>query len=70
MDEGLLPMGRARVHLSADPQSAIEVGRRRSREPVVLRVDAQRAYQGGVPFWQASHMVWLSGRIPPDYLSR
>ncbi len=35
---GLLPMGRQYVHLSVDAATAAEVGRRKSPQPVILRV--------------------------------
>jgi putative RNA 2'-phosphotransferase len=39
--EGLRPMGRQQVHLSAAVADAIEVGKRHADEPVVLAVDAE-----------------------------
>lgn len=67
-DEGLRPMGRQYVHLSADVASAEQVGRRRAASPVVLVVDAARAHASGVRFRQGNEAVWLADEVPPDYL--
>ena len=67
--EGLEPMGRLQVHLSADRATARAVGARRGR-PVVLVVDAARLAAKGVPFRRAENGVWLVDRVPPAYLRR
>ncbi len=66
--EGLRPMGRRHVHLSADVAAAEQVGRRRGR-PVVLAVDAAGMDAEGRPFWRADNGVWLTGAVPPAFLS-
>lgn len=68
--EGLLPMGRQYVHLSADPVSAQAVGRRRDQQPVILKIDAQRAAHDGLKFYYANDQVWLTDQVPPKYLRR
>lgn len=67
-EEGLLPMGRQLVHLSADVQTAVQVGRRHGGDVVVFRVDAARAAGNGVSFFRGNGSTWLANRIPPDYL--
>ncbi|GAB3282291.1 RNA 2'-phosphotransferase [Kineosporia babensis] len=66
--QGLLPMGRRFVHLSADVTTARTVGARRG-DPVVLQVDAAAAHQGGHPFYRAANGVWLTDHVPPALLS-
>lgn len=66
--EGLRPMSRRHVHLSADVDGAEQVGRRRGR-PVILAVDAARLHADGRPFWRADNGVWLTGPVPPGFLS-
>ncbi len=68
--EGLRPMGRQYVHLSVDRSTAEEVGRRKAREPAILRVDAGGAHSDGVTFYAGNEKVWLSDRVPPRYLTR
>ena len=66
--EGLLPMGRAHVHLSADVATAEAVGRRHG--PVaVLTVDSGRMHADGHRFLRSVNGVWLCGPVPPGYLS-
>lgn len=66
--EGLRPMRRQYVHLSADPETAARVGARHAPEPVVLTVRAAEAAAAGIPFYQAEPGVYLSGPIPPEFL--
>lgn len=66
---GLLPMARHHVHLSADEQTARQVGSRRRHETLlVLRVDAAGMRRDGHPFWISSNGVWLAERVPSEYL--
>lgn len=66
--EGLRPMGRQYVHLSVDRATAEEVGRRKAREPAILQVDAGAAHADGVTFYTGNEKVWLSERVPVEYL--
>ncbi|MEU1692121.1 RNA 2'-phosphotransferase [Streptomyces hirsutus] len=65
--EGLLPMGRHDVHLSADRATATRVGARRGR-PVVLSVDSAAMHRDGHVFRVSANGVWLTGTVPPGYL--
>nr|WP_131739915.1 RNA 2'-phosphotransferase [Actinomadura roseirufa] len=65
--EGLRPMGRHAVHLSADAETARRVGARRG-EPVVLTVDAARMAADGHQFRVSANGVWLAGSVPARYL--
>ncbi|GCE04108.1 RNA 2'-phosphotransferase [Dictyobacter aurantiacus] len=67
---GLLPMGRQYVHLSEDRETALQVARRRTSQPVILVVAALEAYQDGVQFYLGNESVWLADAIPPIYLTR
>jgi putative RNA 2'-phosphotransferase len=67
---GLLPMGRQYVHLSLDIEMALAVGRRKAPEPVLIRVEANRAAQDGVCFYLGNDKVWLADAVPPRYLLR
>lgn len=65
--EGLKPMSRQDVHLSADVETAVRVGSRRGR-PVVLEVDAAGASAAGQVFRLSANGVWLTGAVPPAFL--
>ncbi|MEU6809586.1 RNA 2'-phosphotransferase [Streptomyces sp. NPDC046831] len=65
--EGLRPMNRHDVHLSADRETATRVGARRGR-PVVLSVDAAAMHRDGHVFHVSANGVWLTRSVPPAYL--
>ncbi|WP_406343509.1 RNA 2'-phosphotransferase [Streptomyces sp. NBC_00648] len=65
--EGLRPMARHHVHLSADRETATRVGARRGR-PVVLGVDAAAMRRDGHVFHISANGVWLTDCVPPKYL--
>ncbi|AYF73232.1 RNA 2'-phosphotransferase [Nocardia yunnanensis] len=66
--EGLKPMRRHDVHLSADTATAVKVGARRGK-PVVLTVDAAAMHRDGHEFRVSTNGVWLVAAVPPRYLS-
>ncbi|MEU3858110.1 RNA 2'-phosphotransferase [Streptomyces sp. NPDC028722] len=65
--EGLRPMDRHDVHLSADRETATRVGARRGR-PVVLTVDSGAMHRDGHVFHLSANGVWLTAAVPPRYL--
>ncbi len=66
--EGLRPGDRHHVHLSADPDTALQVGRRHG-SPVVFVVHALRMHALGHVFHEAENGVWLTAAVPPDFLA-
>jgi putative RNA 2'-phosphotransferase len=66
--EGLRPMGRQMVHLSATVEDARTVGLRRDEHPIVLAIDAAGAAEAGVCFYHAGE-VYLADRIPPEFIN-
>lgn len=64
---GLIPKGRLYVHLSSDPKTARDVGRRHGK-PVVFRVLAGRMQEEGCPFFRSKNGVWLTEKVPAKYL--
>lgn len=69
MAEGLRPMRRHAVHLSADVDTARTVGGRHGR-PVVFDVAAERMYRDGQSFYRTGNGVWLVDAVAPHYLAR
>jgi putative RNA 2'-phosphotransferase len=67
--EGLRPMNRHDVHLSADRATATRVGARRG-DPVVLTVAAGPMHRDGHEFRVSANGVWLTAAVPPRYLRR
>lgn len=68
MKEGLKPMNRQYVHLSQDKETAYLVGSRHDQNPVILQIDAYKAYQDGIAFYLGNETVWLSEALPSQYI--
>ncbi len=66
LDEGLKPSGRQHVHLSADYETAVKVGRRHG-SPVVLVIDTKLMHEDGYRFYRSANNVWLTDSVPPTY---
>lgn len=69
LKEGLKAMKRQYVHLSTDEQTARVVALRHTRQPVILRIDAQRAYEQGINFYVGNEDIWLADPIPPTFIA-
>ncbi|MFA6234681.1 MAG: RNA 2'-phosphotransferase [Bacteroidota bacterium] len=67
MTEGIKKMSRQHVHLSADAQTARKVGNRRG-VGYVFRVDTRKMHEDGFLFYLSENKVWLTDRVPPEYL--
>jgi len=65
--QGLLPMSRLYVHLSKDMETATKVGTRHG-SPIILEVDAEKMYRDGYKFYLSDNDVWLTEKVPPQYL--
>jgi len=66
--EGLRPMRRQYVHLSADRETAARVGTRHAPNPVILTVRAAEAAEAGILFHRADESTYLAKAIPPEFL--
>lgn len=67
-DKGLLPKGRQYVHLSIDVDTAYQVGKRRDNEPIILEINAKKAWDEGVKFYLGNDKVWLTDNVPSKYI--
>lgn len=65
---GLKSMGRQFVHLSEDVKTATVVARRRTKNPIILVIDAKRAFEDGLAFYKGNDTTWLSANIDKRYL--
>jgi putative RNA 2'-phosphotransferase len=65
---GLQPMGRQYAHLSADTATAEQVGRRKAKKPVILRIRAGEAHEAGVLFYRGNDLVWLADVVAPGFI--
>ena len=69
METGLQPGQRQHVHLSKDIKTAKSVGQRHGK-PIVLIVEAKKMYEQGFKFFISKNEVWLTEKIPAQFLSK
>jgi len=65
--EGIHKGSRHHVHLSADAETARQVGSRHGR-PVILRIRAAEMAAAGHPFYQSANGVWLAAAVPAAFI--
>ena len=68
MINGLLPMKRQYVHLSANKETALKVGSRRDNNPILLEIDSNNAFKEGIIFYIGNDNVWLCNSLPSKYI--
>ena len=68
-EQGLIPKTRLYVHLSPDRATAENVGSRHGKA-VVYTVDAAKMAADGFEFYLSVNGVWLTERVPAEYLAR
>ncbi|MBO4687506.1 MAG: RNA 2'-phosphotransferase [Clostridiales bacterium] len=67
--EGLKPMSRLYVHLSADLETALKVGKRHGK-PIVYLVASGKMQEDGYEFFRSVNGVWLTKEVPVKYLEK
>ena len=67
LEQGLKPQARQQVHLSLDKETARRVGQRHGK-PHIFKVDALAMQANGFKFYLADNGVWLTDRVPPEFL--
>jgi len=70
LETGLKPSDRKMVHLSKTYQDAMNAGKVRVEDPVILEVDAKRAVDEGIVIQRAGRTVFLVQDISSQYLKR
>ncbi len=66
LDEGLFPVDRAMVHLSATFEDALHAGEVKLDDPVILAVDTEKCVEEGFPIGKAAKTVYLCDQVPAD----
>lgn len=70
LEGGLTPVDRRQVHLSGSIDKALEAGRVRSEDPLIIRIDGKKAKEDGVMIYRAGFDVYVTDRIDAKYLSK
>jgi putative RNA 2'-phosphotransferase len=66
---GLKPMGRNYVHLSVGIKEAEKVALRRTKQPVIFKIEALKAFREGQNFYKTAEDIFLTDQLSTDYLS-
>lgn len=69
LKDGIKSMDRQYVHLSQVVKEALRVGKRKDSEPVILQIDAEKAFQEGIKFYEGNDRIWLSEYVQSEYLT-
>ncbi len=77
LQQGLKPMNRNYVHLTETLEEARTVAERRTDNPVIFKIKAQKARDEGVNFYRAGTAesgraeveIYLTDRVDPEYLT-
>lgn len=70
MEQGILPTDRNKVHLSGTKEKAIEAGKIRVENPVLLEIDARKAMEEGVDIRKAGRDVYVTDKVDAKYIRR
>ena len=66
-EKGLIPKSRLYVHLSADEETALKVGKRHG-SPIVYTINSAQMHKDGYKFYLSKNGVWLTKSVPLKYL--
>jgi len=69
LQDGIEKRNRQQVHLSAELETALQVGKRHGK-PVILIVDAAAMQNDGFKFYLSENKVWLTDHVPAKYIKK
>jgi len=70
LEGGLNPIDRKYVHLSGSIEKAVEAGKVRTQDPLILRIDGAKAKEDNVMIYHAGKDVYVTERIDAKYISK
>jgi len=70
VEGGLHPVDRKNVHLSGSIEKAIEAGRVRTDDPLILFIDGEKAREDGIKIYHAGKDVYITDSIDAKYISK
>jgi len=70
VEGGLHPVDRKNVHLSGSIEKAIEAGRVRTDDPLILFIDGEKAREDGIKIYHAGKEVYITDSIDAKYISK
>ena len=69
VEGGLHPTDRKKVHLSGSIEKAMEAGRVRTEDPLILKIDGKKAIKDGLKIYRAGKDVFVTNEIDAKYIS-
>jgi putative RNA 2'-phosphotransferase len=70
LEGGLHPTDRRKVHLSGSLEKAIEAGKVRTDDPLILKIDGKKAKKDGLKIYHAGTNVYITEGIDAKYISK
>jgi len=70
VEGGLHPTDRKKVHLSGSIEKAMEAGRVRTEDPLILKIDGKKAKKDGLKIYHAGTDVYITEGIDAKYISK
>lgn len=70
LEEGIKKMGRKYVHLSKSQKQADQVGKRRARNPIILKIFAKNMYKAGYTFFKTNSDIILTEYVDSKYIEK
>jgi len=70
LEGGLNPTDRKKVHLSGSIEKAVEAGKVRTEDPLILKIDGKKAKKDGVVFYHAGKDVYITDGVDSKYISK
>jgi len=70
IEGGLHPIDRKKVHLSGSIQKAIEAGKIRTDDPLILKIDGKKAKKDGIKIYHAGKDVYVTDLVDAKYISQ
>jgi len=70
IEGGLYPTDRKKVHLSGSIEKAVEAGKVRTDDPLILKIDGAKAKKDGIKIYHAGKNVFVTDNIDAKYISK
>ena len=70
IEGGLYPTDRRKVHLSGSIEKAIEAGKVRTDNPLILKIDGIKAKKDDIKIYHAGKDVYIADEIDAKYISK
>ena len=70
LEGGLHPTDRRKVHLSGSLEKAMEAGKVRTDDPLILKIDGKKVKKDGLKIYHAGTNVYITEGIDAKYISK